>query len=82
MCCRSFDTVSMVDATFTGFVVDVEVLEVVIKVNGAGAEVSPEKGCVGCEDCCYVDMTFAAEWDSKACLPFVEMGNDCCVQLA
>ena len=52
MCCRSFNTVSMVDAAFTGFVVDVEVLEVVVKVNGAGAEISPEKGCVGREDCC------------------------------
>lgn len=82
MCCRSFDAVSMVDATFTGFMVDIEVLEVVVKIDGAGAEITPEKGCVGCKDCCYVDVTFAAEWNGETCLPLVEMGNDCRVQLA
>lgn len=82
MCCRSFDAVSMVDTAFTGFMVDVKVLEVVVKVDGAGAEVSPEKGCVGREDCRYVDMTLATEWDGETCLPLVKMGNYCCVLLA
>jgi hypothetical protein len=62
----------MIDTTLSGFVVNIEVLEVIVEVDRAGAEVSTEGGMC-CECCCYVDVTFAAEGDSKACLPLVEM---------
>ena len=42
VCCRSFYAVPMVDTTFTSFCINVEVLEVVVKVDRARAKVSPE----------------------------------------
>ena len=36
MRCRPFDTVAVVDTAFSRFVVDVEVLQVVVEVDGAG----------------------------------------------
>lgn len=37
----TLNTVSMVDTALSGFVVDVEILEIVVEINGAGTEVSP-----------------------------------------
>lgn len=34
------------------------------------------------EDCCDVDMTFAAEWNGEARLPLVEVGDHGRMQLA
>lgn len=72
----ALDAIAVVDTAFSGFMINVEVLEVVVEVDGAGAEVASEESCVGCEDCCDIDMTFAAERDGEACLPLVEMGDD------
>lgn len=76
VCCRSFDAVSVIDTTFASFVIDIEVLEVVVEINRAGAEVSAEKSSVGREDGSYVKLTFPAEGDGESCLPFVEMSDD------
>ena len=70
------DAVAVVDAAFAGLVVDVEVLEVVVEVDGAGAEVATEEGCVGCEDGGDVDVSLAAEGDGEPGLPLVEVGDD------
>lgn len=59
MCSSSFDTVSVVDASFTSFVVDIKVLEVVIEVHASCAEISPQQGSVGRKDSCDVDMSLA-----------------------
>ena len=76
VCRRTFDAVSMIDSTFACFVVDVEVLEVVVEVYASGAEVAAEEGCVGCEDGADVDVALSAEGDGEACLPFVEVCDD------
>ena len=81
VCGRALNAISMIDTTFSGFVVDVEVLKVIVEVDGAGAEVSTEEGGMCCEYCCHVNVTFAAEGDSKACLPLVEMGYHGSVKL-
>ena len=57
--------------------VNVKVLEVVVKVDGAGAE-----GGVGGEDGGHVDVTLAKEGNGKTGLPFVEVGDDCSVESA
>ena len=35
MCGRAFDAVAMVDAAFASFMVDIEVLKVIVEVHGA-----------------------------------------------
>ena len=72
----------MVYAALARFMVDVEVLEVVVKVDGAGAEVEAEEGGVGGKDSGDVDVSLAAEGDSEAGLPFVEVGDNGAVELA
>ena len=56
----SLDTVSMIDATFTSFVIDVKVLQIVVKIYGSRAEIASEKGRVGREDGRHVDVAFSA----------------------
>ena len=78
----ALDAVAVVDAALAGLVVDVEVLQVVVEVDGAGAEVAAEEGGVGGKDSGDVDVSLAAEGDSEAGLPFVEVGNNGTVELA
>ena len=82
VCRRTFDTVSVVNAALARFVVDVKVLEVVVKVDGAGAEIASEKGRVGGEHGRDVDMALAKEGDGEASLPLVEVGDNGLVSLA
>jgi DNA-binding beta-propeller fold protein YncE len=65
VCCGSFDTVSMIDTSFTRFVIDVKVLQVVVEVNGAGTQVSTEKRRVRSEDRSHVDVALAAAFIRK-----------------
>lgn len=52
----AFNAVSMVNATFSSFVIDIEVLQVIVEVDRAGAEVSSQEGCVGSEDSRNINM--------------------------
>ena len=70
------DAVAVVDSTFTRFVVHVEVLEVVVKIDTAGAEVSTQERRVRGKDRGDVDVSFAAERDGEAGLPLVEVRDD------
>ena len=79
---RALDAVAVIDSALARFMVDVEVLEVVVKVDGAGAEVAAEEGGVGGEDGGDVDVSLAAEGDGEAGLPFVEVGDNGAVELA
>ena len=47
---RALNAVAVVDAALAGLMVDVEVLEVVVKVDRAGAEVAAEESGMGGED--------------------------------
>ncbi len=73
---RTLDAVTVVDPALARFVIDIKVLEVVVKVDAPCAEVSTEKGSVGGEDSGHVDLTLAAEGDGETRLPFVEMGDN------
>lgn len=61
MCGCSFDTVSMVDTSLSGLMVDIEVLEVVVEVDTTGTKISSEQGCVSGEDCRDVDSPLSTE---------------------
>lgn len=60
--CTALDAISVVDATLSSFRIDVEVLEVVVEVDGAGTEVSSKKRCMRGEDCCHIDLSLSAKW--------------------
>ncbi len=78
----AFNAVSVIDTAFSRLVVNVEILEIVVKVNRACAEVASKKGRVCSKDGGHIDVAFAAERDGEACLPFVKVGNDGCGELA
>jgi hypothetical protein len=61
VCCGAFDTVTVVDTSLSGFGIDIEKLEVVVKVDGSCAKVSSEQGSMGCEDRGDVNAALAAE---------------------
>ena len=71
----------MIDSTFACFVVDIEVLKVVIEVDASRAKVSAEQCGVSCEDGGNVDVTFSEKRNSETCLPFMEMGYDSSFEL-
>jgi hypothetical protein len=80
--CTAFDTVSVVDTAFPCLVVDVKVLEVVIKVDGTSAEVAAEEGGMGCKYGGDVDMSLPTERDGNTSLPLMKVGDNCGGKLA
>lgn len=67
----------MIDPSLSSFVVDIEILKVVVEVDGASTQVATKERGVGGEDSSDIDMTFAAEWDREAGLPLMEMSDNC-----
>lgn len=63
----TLNAITMVDPSFSSFMVDIKVLEVVVKVDGACAKISAEEGGVGGEDSGDVDATFSAERKCNTC---------------
>lgn len=59
MCCRSLYAVSMVDTAFSGLMVYVEILKIVVEIDRAGAKVATEKCRVGSKDSRHVYMAFS-----------------------
>ena len=72
----SFDTISMVDSSFSSFRIHVEPLQVVVKVDVASAQVATEQGSVGSEDGSDIDAALLAEGQRYASKPFVKLRND------
>ena len=62
--CRAFNAVSMIYSTLPCFVVDIEVLQIIIKINAAGAEVSTEKCSVSREHSGDIYMALATKRNS------------------
>ena len=71
----------MIDTALARFVIDVKVLQVVVKVDGARAQVTTEQSRVGREHGRDVDVSLTAQGDRETCLPFVEVRDDCLVKL-
>lgn len=72
---RPLDTVAMVDTPLAGLGVDVEILEVVVEVHVACAQVAAQQGGMGGEDGGEVHLPLANQGDRNTGEPLVEMGN-------
>ena len=81
VCRCTLDAISMVYAAFSGFMVDVKILDIVIKVNIASGEVTAKESSVCREHCRDIDATFPADGDGDTCLPFVEVSDDSSIEL-
>lgn len=73
----AFYAVAMVNASLSGLGVAVKVLQVVVEVDRAGAEITTEEGCVGGEDGGHVNSALLAQRKSNTGEPLVELSNDC-----
>ncbi len=72
----ALNAVAVVDTALSCLGVDVEVLEIVVEIDRAGAEVATEERGVGGEDGGNIDAALLAERDRDTCQPFVELDND------
>lgn len=71
-----FDAISVIDAPFAGLSINVKVLQVVVEVDGAGAEVSTEEGGMSGKDGGDVHPPFLGQGECYTCKPFMEVGYD------
>lgn len=77
----TFDAIAVVNAPLASFMVDIKVLEVVVKIDTAGTEVTPEESSMGREHGRDIHMSLPAERDGHAGLPLVKVGDDGSVEL-
>jgi hypothetical protein len=73
---RALNAVSVVNPALSGFVINIKVLKVVVKVDRTGAKVSSKQGSMGRENGRDIDMAFAAQRNGETSLPFMEVGDD------
>ena len=59
MGCRSLDAVAVVDPALSCFMINIEILQIVVEVDTACAEVAAKECCVSSEDSRDVDVTLA-----------------------
>ena len=76
MSSRPFNAVSVVNSSLASFSVDIEPLQVIVKVDRTSTEVSTEKSGVCGEDGCNVNVSLFAKRQTDTGKPFVEMSND------
>ncbi|KAH3662104.1 hypothetical protein OGAPHI_006285 [Ogataea philodendri] len=74
---RPFNAVPMIDASFSSLVVDVELIQVVVKVHTSRTEVSSQQSCMGREDGCAIDFPLSTERNGHASKPLMGMQDDC-----
>jgi hypothetical protein len=72
----SLDAVSVVDATLSSLSVYIKPLEIIVKVNRSGTEISSEEGGVSGEYGGDIDSTFFAERQSYTGQPFMELDDN------
>lgn len=71
-----FNAVSVINAAFSSFVVDIKILKVVVKIDRASTEVSPQECCVGRKDSGHIKVTLTDQGDGYTGLPLVKMADD------
>mmetsp|Transcript_19306 Transcript_19306/g.50188 ORF Transcript_19306/g.50188 Transcript_19306/m.50188 type:complete len:203 (-) Transcript_19306:407-1015(-) len=73
---RTLDAVPMIDLPVRSFLVSVELVHMVVKVDaGVGAEVPPQKSGVSGEDGGALDVPHPAQDESHPGEPFMEVGH-------
>lgn len=60
----SFNTVSVIDTTFSSFRIHIKVLQVVVEIDRAGAKISTKKSGVSCENSRNIDSSLFAQRES------------------
>ena len=78
----TLNAVPVVDTALSRFVVDIEVLEIVVEVDRAGTEITAEQGSMSGKHRCDIDVPLAQERDGETSLPLVEVGDHGLVELA
>ena len=78
----TLDAIPVIDAALAGLVINVEVLEVIVEVNTASAQITAKECSMGGEHGRDVDMALSAQGDRETGLPLVEVDDDRCGQLA
>lgn len=76
VCCRSLNAISVVYTALSSFRVDIEPLEIVIKVDRACAKVTSKKGSMCSEDGRYVNMALFGQRKGNTSEPLVEVGDN------
>jgi hypothetical protein len=82
MCCSTFNAVPMVDSSFSCFTVDIEMGEVVVKVDRPGAKIASKQSSMSGEDCCHIDTTLSAKRNGEPRKPLVEVDDNGLLRLA
>jgi len=72
----ALNTVAVVYATLAGLGIHIEVLQIIVEVDGAGAEVAAKQRGVRGEDGGDIDAALLAQRDCYPGKPFVELNND------
>lgn len=68
--------ITVVNASLASLCVHIEVLQVVVEIDGASAEVAAEEGSVGGEDGGHIDLALLTQGESNTRQPFVELCNN------
>ena len=76
VCGGTFNAVSVIDSALARFVINVEILQIVVEIDAASAEITTEESSMGGEHGRNVYVTLAQERDSETRLPLVEMRYD------
>ena len=77
MGCAAFNAISVVYTTLSCLMVDIEILKIVVKIDGASAEIAAKKSGVSGEHSSDVDMSLSTKRNSNTGLPLMKMCDDC-----
>lgn len=77
----AFDTVSVVDAALSSLGIHIEVLQVIVEIDGPCAQVAAEERGVGGEYGGNINSSLLAERQANTSKPLVELSNDCSLLL-
>lgn len=76
MCSCAFYAIAVVDATLSSFSVYIEVLQIVVEIDGASTKVATQEGGVGSEDGCNVYPALLAQRECDTGKPLMKLDND------
>lgn len=76
VCGSALYAVSVVDTSLSSLSIDIEVLEIVVEIDGTSTEITTQKSGVGGEDGGHINSALLGQRQSNTGQPLVEVGND------
>lgn len=76
MSSTTFDTVPVIDSSFSRLGIHVEMLQIVVEIHRASAEIPAQQSSVGSEDSGDIQAPFLDQRNCHTSLPFMEMSNN------